>query len=229
LGLGTFLGNAAAKLPDETTCCQDPSAPSKTAFSCPYLIQKSNEASLPTASRLEKFGTVLENLRKLNEASECLRQADHYRQTGQADQASFLYERTRSLSPGSRLDRIATSRLNQIQHAEAQQANRTGSEEQEADDETDGPSPEQYAPPSPFDESIIQPANTSTVETFIAKGKAALARGQLRDAQEFAELARAIDPTAEEPQTLLYRVHQLRQRGAGEAGSAKENADYKRD
>jgi hypothetical protein len=97
---------------------------------CPYLrCQQAAKAAAP-AQAAEPSTTVLENLRKLEEAQAAYQEAEAHRHKGQTESACQCYDKARKLCPGSRYDRLAAAHLKQLQAAQVA-ANAASGEEQE--------------------------------------------------------------------------------------------------
>jgi len=75
--------------------------------------------------------SILNNLDKLEQAEKAYRKAESYRRKGKTEQADRFYQDARRLSPGSRYDQLASTRLSQLHAVETPKTNEGGAEEQE--------------------------------------------------------------------------------------------------
>lgn len=106
-----------------------PSAPSTASkVVCPYLQRQALERKkMPPGMGAET--TVLDNLRKLEQARKALRQAERFQEDGELDLARDCYEQVHRLCPGSPADQRALLRLSRLN----ERAAATGGSAEEAE------------------------------------------------------------------------------------------------
>lgn len=102
--------------PTEAAPAQLPQTSSQLSmpYTCPYFQQKIATSAGAGSESVSLPVSVLDNLERLEKAQEAFRQAERCRRQGQTALASFYYEQTRKICPGSRFALQATGRLNEL-------------------------------------------------------------------------------------------------------------------
>lgn len=124
-------------------------------YTCPYLNQKALQAQQQAKEPAGLANSVLENLEKITRARKTYFAAERLRRTGNPDEAIQKYEEVQHLCPGSRYDRLAAKRLDQLHAAETAEAE---AEEQSAPPPRDA-NPEEDSPciPPEGEKALLEP------------------------------------------------------------------------
>jgi type II/III secretion system protein len=88
--------------------------PQPAQATCPYLKAQAAKKAAPEAPASAAPCSVQENLEKLERARKEYLQAEFYRRTGHPKSAYFIYKHVQDLCPGSRYDKMACARLEEL-------------------------------------------------------------------------------------------------------------------
>jgi hypothetical protein len=133
-------------------------APERDDFTCPYLKEQAAHKQETSPCPPDAPATVLENLKKLEQAQKLYHRAESYRRNGHTDEARAAFESVRRLCPGSRFDAMAGDRLQQMRAATAPPKANGAAEEQ---DLAPPPPPPVKLPPSTIEKQLRSPISMS--------------------------------------------------------------------
>jgi hypothetical protein len=127
---------------------------------CPYRPQTAVVRPAPSWDALPLERSVLDNLRRLEEAQRLYRQAESYRRRGEREQACRCYEQVRALCPGSRYDAQARACLQRLSAEAGAETSPPAGEEQEpvpvGPTKKPAASPGRDGPASPDGETVLR-------------------------------------------------------------------------
>lgn len=98
---------------------------------CPYLKQQAAQKQAACSPPVDLQNSVLDQLKKLKQADKLFQKAEHLQKAGKIDRASAVYKQIQELCPGSRLDVMAATKLQQIVAQQKPNPEVVSSEEQE--------------------------------------------------------------------------------------------------
>jgi len=180
---------------------EEDSAPPKAeshAPVCPYLQKKACPPQGSAADPEACPKTPLDSFERLVKAGHLYRRAERYRLAGKLDRACRLYERAKKLCPGSRIEHLACTRLEQLYTDKAVENAQPAVEEAE-------PLPCKPAACGHHDQ--LRAACMAVVDELRAKASELLDEGHYVEGYELAEMAIKLSTDCEDAFTLLAKAH----------------------